>query len=60
LLVADGEVVESDKLVGVVGEVGIEIAVRWHTSWDSVEHKSGILQLTEKQNLLQEIFDFGS
>ena len=30
LLVADGEVVKYDKLVGVVGEVGVEITVRWH------------------------------
>ena len=30
LLVADGEVVESDKLVGVIGEVGIEITVGGH------------------------------
>ena len=30
LLVADGEVVKYDKLVGVVGEVGIEITVRGH------------------------------
>jgi hypothetical protein len=43
LLVADGEVVKYDKLIGVVGEVGVEITVRGHTSWDSVERKSGIL-----------------
>ena len=47
LLVADGEVVKYDKLVGVVGEVGIEITVAKAVFYSPIEPYVNVLQLEE-------------
>jgi hypothetical protein len=45
--VADGEVVKYDKLVGVVGEVGIEITVAKAVFYSPIEPYVNVLQLEE-------------